>query len=75
MLNVINDKQLSNVSFIKDDFINYNNMKYDLIYACDVINFNPNPSKALNTITNSLNDQVQLSYLCHPLTIIILLIY
>ena len=57
VLNVIKDKQLSNVSFIKDDFINYNDMKYDLVYACDVINFSPNPSKALNAITNSLNDQ------------------
>ena len=57
VLKTIKEKKITNAKFIKDDFLKHKGVKYDLIYASDVINFLPNPSKALKTVVNLLNDE------------------
>ena len=50
------EHKVDNLSFIYDDYISLNNIKFDLIYATDVINYSKTPKDSLLHLHSLLND-------------------
>lgn len=51
------DNKIDNLSFIHDDYFSLNNIKFDLIYATDVINYSKTPKDSLLHLHSLLNDK------------------